>query len=147
MRKLLIALAAGLLLSLGASHPAGATQPTSGTLVNIVDPATFSPTPSTVGGSGIISGQYTVGGHFSGDITGMYTEAGKTMFRPDMSMSVQASGTCTPCAVGDRTGIVSYHVAGTGTWMQVPPPFNILPASLTAHIEGSGATTSWQILY
>jgi hypothetical protein len=145
MRKLLIALAAGLLLSLGVVHPAGATPPISGTVT-----VTFNPDPATMqflgmrqaGGNAIV--QWSWEQFLSGAFTGVDHVTGTDIFHADGHGTINASDVCDPCRVVDpaspsgfRTGVLKGDVQGTNTWVMGPMGPNVL--SYHANIRGSGS--------
>ena len=140
MRRLLFALAAGLLLSLGVVHPAGATPPMSATFVGQVDVNSFH-ILSTRQADGNLIATYRFEQTLSGDVTGTDHEAGTNVFHPDGHATIHASGVCDPCTLltptGPRTGVMTSSVQATGTWVMGP----MGPVVLSYHgtIRGSGS--------
>ena len=142
MRKLLIALAAGLLLSLGVAPPAGATPPLSASFVGQV--TSLQPLTMRQADGNIIA-TYTFNQTFSGDVMGLDQETGTNVFHPDGHITIHSSGVCgtiqVPCTLqtpsGPRTGVMTSSVHATGTWMMGP----MGPVVLGYHgtIRGSGS--------
>lgn len=140
MKRLLIALAAGLFLSLGLVHPAGATPPMSATFVAHVDMNSFHLLSMRQADGNFIV-QYTFEQTFFGDVMGLDQEAGTNVFHPDGHGTIIASGVCKSCTLqtptGPRTGVLTGYVRGTNTW--VPGPFGFEVLNYHATIRGSGS--------
>lgn len=139
MRKLLIALAAGLLLSLGVVHPAGATPPMSASFVGQV--TSLQPLTMRQADGNIIV-MYTFEQTLYGDVQGLDKETATNIFHPDGHHTVNASGVCDPCKLltptGFRTGRMTSFVQATGTWMMGPSGPVVLAFQGTIRGSGSG---------
>lgn len=126
MRKLLIALAAGLLLSLGVVRPAGATPPLSGSYVSPWYTTNFVPQPPHLaGGNMIITATWDT--TFSGVFTGTANVEATINFHADGHGTINASFVCDPCTVVDptapgesRSGRLVGSLQGTNTWVPAP---------------------------
>ena len=141
MRRLLIALAAGLLLSLGVVRPAGATPPMTATFGAIVDMNSLHPLSMRQADGNLIVA-YTFNQTLFGDVMGLDQETGTNVFHPDGHHTINVSGVCDPCTLktptGPRTGRMTSSVQATGTWMMGPTGPVVLGFQGTIRGSGSG---------